>query len=39
MGVNLVASKVDTDYEELKFPNIVEKYLFEEEDCDSVDEV
>ena len=33
MGVNL-ASKVDTNYEQLEFPNIFEKYLFEEEDHD-----
>jgi len=28
MGVNLV------DYEQLKFPSIIEEYLFEEVDCD-----
>ena len=33
MGVNL-ASKVDTQFEQLEFPNIFEKYLFDDEESD-----
>ena len=33
LGVNL-ASKVDTDFEQLEFPNIFENYLFDVENYD-----
>ena len=33
MGVNL-ASKVDTEFGQLEFPNIFEKYLFDDEESD-----
>ena len=33
MGVNL-ASKVDTEFEQLEFPNIFEKYLLDDEESD-----